>query len=113
MLEPGSYIWATRGRDWGFRFLRNGGYTDPLLVYEAAFDGVAEQRTVIRRVGDVLAIRFPDPDGREDHSRRPISHDFVIRATASSPLPDITIAARVAWETVADEYDGIWHAEAP
>lgn len=113
ILEPGSYIWATRGREWGFRFLRDGGYTDPLPVYEAAFDGVAEQRTVDRRVGDVLAIRFPDPEGREDHARRPISHDFVIRATPSSPLPDMTVAARVAWESVSDEYARIWNAEAP
>lgn len=112
-LEPGSYIWATRGREWGFRFLRDGGYADPLPVYETAFDGVAEQRTVIRRVGDVLVIRFLDPEGREDHARRPISHDFVVRATASSPLPDMTVAARVAWESVADEYAGMWNAEAP
>ena len=26
-----SLIWATRGRTWGFRFLLNGGFADPLL----------------------------------------------------------------------------------
>lgn len=112
-LEPGSYIWATRGREWGFRFLRDGGYTDPLPVYEAAFEGIAEQRSATRQVGNLLALRFPDPDGRQDHARRLISHDFVIRATSSTPLPSMTNAVRTAWESVADEYDRIWGAESP
>ena len=32
-----SLIWATRGRTWGFRFLRDGGFPDPLPVYDLAF----------------------------------------------------------------------------
>lgn len=113
ILQPGSYIWATRGREWGFRFLRDGGYPDPLTAYEAAFDGIAHQRSLVRQVGDVIAIRLPDPEGRKDHARRLISHDFVIRETASTALPDVTIAARAAWGSVADEYDDIWDADLP
>ena len=33
-------IWATRGRTWGFRFLRDGGLEDPLDTYEEAFAGI-------------------------------------------------------------------------
>ena len=33
------FIWATRGRTWGFRFLRTAGRVDPLKLYEAAFRG--------------------------------------------------------------------------
>ncbi len=38
--ENAGFIWATRGRTWGFRFLRKGGYEDPLGVYEDAFSKV-------------------------------------------------------------------------
>ncbi|MFZ1382811.1 MAG: hypothetical protein WAS54_08520 [Scrofimicrobium sp.] len=109
-LEAGSYIWATRGKLWGFRFLRDGGYSDPLPVYEAAFAGVADQRKVSKRVGDKLVLRFPDPKGRQDHARRVISHDFVIRAS-SGDLPAVSEAARMAWDTVAAEYEELWDAE--
>lgn len=107
-LEPGSYIWATRGRLWGFRFLRDGGYADPLPVYEAAFAGVAEQREVRRQVGDVLALRFPDPEGRQDRARRVISHDFVMRRDSAGVLPPLDEAAALAWASVRDEYDTLW-----
>lgn len=109
-LEPGSYIWATRGRLWGFRFLRDGGFADPLPIYEAAFAGVADQRQVAKRVGGAIVLRFPDPKGRQDHARRVISHDFVIRSTGTSELPAIDDAARVAWESVSAEYDHLWDA---
>lgn len=108
--ESGSFIWATRGRRWGFRFLRDGGFADPLPIYEAAFAGVAEQREVAKRVGDAIVLRFPDPKGRQDHARRVISHDFVIRATDTGELPSIEDAARVVWESVSAEYDRLWDA---
>jgi len=112
-LEPGSFIWATRGRRWGFRFLRDGGYRDPLPIYEAAFEGVAEQRSVARQVGDVFVLRFPDPEGRKDQAGRVISHDFVLPATASGALPATADAVRNAWEAVTAEYERIWDAETP
>ncbi len=43
-------IWATRGRSWGFRFLLDGGYSDPLPVYEKAFAGAEGESTLCRRV---------------------------------------------------------------
>lgn len=109
-LEPGSYIWATRGRLWGFRFLRDGGFADPLPIYEAAFAGIADQREVAKRVGEAIVLRFQDPEGRQDHARRVISHDFVIRTMGTGELPAIAGAARIAWESVSAEYDRIWDA---
>ena len=44
-------IWATRGRTWGFRFLRDGGFEDPLPVYDEAFSEVGDEPEVCRRVG--------------------------------------------------------------
>ena len=62
------FIWASRGRNWGFRFLRDGGFSDPLPIYEAAFDGTDPT---------LSALRFDDPEGRTDRAGRVIEHDFV------------------------------------
>ncbi|MCW5951065.1 MAG: hypothetical protein KIT69_02240 [Propionibacteriaceae bacterium] len=58
-------IWATRGRSWGFRFLLDGGFADPLPTYEQAFAGLEDDRAVCRKAGGRLALRFPDPLGRK------------------------------------------------
>lgn len=110
-LEPGSFIWATRGRRWGFRFLRDGGYDDPLPVYEAAFAGLTDRREVCQKVDGALVVRFPDPEGRQDQSRRIISHDFVIRRTDSGRLPAVEDAAGMAWATVSEDYARLWDAD--
>ena len=75
--ENARFIWATRGRTWGFRFLRSGGLEDPLRVYEDTFSKVGDQPEAWRRVADKVALRFPDPDGRQDAAGRVIPHDFV------------------------------------
>ncbi|WP_298945020.1 hypothetical protein [uncultured Microbacterium sp.] len=113
ILEPGSFIWATRGRSWGFRFLRDGGFSDPLPVYEAAFAGTAGQREICQRVGDLLVLRFVDPEGRKDHARRVISHDFVVLPPASNEIQSPSDGVSTAWNSVANEYDRIWDAASP
>lgn len=113
ILEPDTFIWATRGRLWGFRFLRDGGYKDPLPAYERAFAGVSNERQVGRMVGDVLVLRFPDPEGRQDRARRVISHDFVIRPNSSGELPDLADSVAVAWASVAADYARWWAAAEP
>lgn len=107
-LEPGSFVWATRGRDWGFRFLRDGGYEDPLPVYEEAFEGNANLSEFCAHVNGWLVVRFRDPRGRLDRSGRPIAHDFVILRQASGELPAVSEAEQVAWNSVAKDYERIW-----
>ena len=58
--ENARFIWATRGRTWGFRFLRRGGLEDPLGVYEATFSrgrGSAGSLASGRRQGGVALPR--------------------------------------------------------
>ena len=55
-----SVVWATRGRSWGFKFLLDGGFADPLQSYDRAFAGTEGESTVCRRVGTHVALRFPD-----------------------------------------------------
>lgn len=83
------FIWATRGRDWGFKFLRDGGFSDPLPIYEAAFAGTDSSLT---------ALRFDDPEGRTDRAGRVIEHDFVLFDAPKAPSPEYV------WPLVADEF---------
>jgi len=75
---PERLIWATRGRSWGFRFLLNGGLSDPLLVYERSFADLEDEPTTCHRSARKVALRFPDPLGRRDASGRIIPHEFVV-----------------------------------
>jgi len=61
-----TFIWATRGRSWGFRFLRDGGYQDSLPVYEAALAALGDDRESWRQLAapgssldKAVALRFP------------------------------------------------------
>lgn len=83
------FIWATRGKDWGFTFLRDGDLTDPLPTYEAAFEGTDPTLT---------ALRFHDPEGRTDRAGRVIEHDFVFVDALEAHTQD------EVWPLVAEEY---------
>jgi hypothetical protein len=108
-----NFIWATRGRTWGFRFLRDGGFADPLPVYRSAFSEVVDQPEVCRAIGDIVAVRFADPGGRCDDSGRLISHDFVIVGPDVPHVPSVAAGRTLMWPTVAADYDRIWDRERP
>jgi len=112
-LEPESIIWATRGKTWGFRFLRTGGLPDPLPAYEIAFHGAADEREMLRRVGANVALRIPDPEGRRDASGRLIPHDFVVPPPLASEIHSFEDALSLIWEPVAAEFSRVWCALAP
>ncbi|RSZ66082.1 hypothetical protein EAH68_00565 [Corynebacterium hylobatis] len=105
-------IWATRGRDWGFRFLLKGGYEDPLPVYESVF-GTLPGREGYRKVGDKIALRFPDPELREDASGRVIPHEFVVLGERAAGLGSFEEAFSVIWPLVAGRYEQIWNVPQP
>lgn len=83
------FIWATRGHDWGFTFINDGGLADPLPTYEAAFSGADPTLT---------ALRLPDPEGRTDRAGRRIEHDFVLFDPEDATDPG------AIWQQVAEEY---------
>lgn len=107
------FIWATRGRSWGFRFVRRGGLTDPLEVYEAAFSDIGDDPEACSRTGDKVALRFPDPSGRCDASGRPIPHDFVLLGPWADGVKSLADGKQLVWPQVADEFDRIWDALEP
>lgn len=111
--RPASFIWATRGRSWGFRFLLDGGFGDPLPWYEAAFQGMEDEPTAWQRKGDHVALRFMDPLGRRDTAGRVIPHEFVVLGEQAGKINSVNDGERQLWPLVADAYAGVWDASAP
>ena len=106
-----SLIWATRGRTWGFRFLRDGGFADPLPAYDAAFAGIDAGPSAFHRVGTTVAVRFPDPSGRKDSAGRLIPHEFVVFPPLSNQVDTVGDALEVVWPLVAEEYETAWDSK--
>lgn len=108
-----SLLWATRGRTWGFRFLRKGGLRDPLVSYEAAFADLEGQPEGVARVGDRVALRFADPEGRTDRSGRVIPHDFVLSGDLAVRVRSVAEGIAEVWPLVAEEYARVWDLPTP
>lgn len=106
-------IWATGGKHWGFRFLRDGGYRDPLLAYEEAFSLVEDEPEACRRLGDKVALRFSDPLKRKDAAGRIIPHEFVIFGPAADEIDSVEDGVRLVWPLFADEFAQVWDAPRP
>lgn len=111
--EKPRFIWATRGRTWGFRFLRNGGLRDPLGVYEDTFSDVGDQPAGCHRVADKVALRFPDPNGRRDNAGRVIPHDFVLLGHWADGIDSLEDGRRLIWAEVAHEFESVWDKPEP
>lgn len=105
-------IWATRGRDWGFRFLRDGGFVDPLIEYQKTFSEVDESSEICCFVKDRVALRFPDPLGRRDRSGRVIVQEFVL-LDPETGLDSVGDARELVWPEVRDEFAAIWMLPEP
>ena len=104
-----SFLWATRGRTWGFRFLStDASGRDPLAVYEEAFHGVGDDAAVLRRIGDVVAVRFPDPEARCDRAGRVIPHEFVLAPPLAGSVRTVEEAVEQVWPLVRDRYAAVW-----
>lgn len=112
--EEARFIWATRGRTWGFRFLRRGGLEDPLGVYEDAFSKVGDQPEAWRRIADdKVALRFPDPNKRRDAAGRVIPHDFVLLGSWADGINSLEDGRQRIWHEVADEFESVWDNPEP
>lgn len=107
------FLWVTRGRDWGFQFLRRAGMADPLIEYEAAFRDAGDTPEVYIRTSGRLALRFPDPLHRTDRSGRLIPHEFVLFGTPASEISSVDDGIREVWPIVSDEYADIWDSPKP
>lgn len=106
--RPTQLIWATRGRSWGFRFLLDAGFEDPLAEYERAFAGVSEAPTAFAFTDGQVALRFPDPDGRRDAAGRTIPHEFVVFGEFASGIDSVDAGVDQVWPLVRDAFARTW-----
>lgn len=106
-------LWATRGKTWGFRFLRTEGLADPLATYEEAFAGTDGRPETFAMRSGTAAVRFSDPEGRVDRAGRIIPHEFVVFAADSAGLDDLGSARAALWDEVGDQYLAIWERPVP
>ena len=106
-------IWVTRGRAWGFRFLRSEGVEDPLRVYEDTFSGIGDEPEVWRRVGEKVALRFPDPLTRKDQAGRVIPHDFVISGPLAARISSVEDGLALVWPEVSGDFARDWDLPEP
>lgn len=116
-------IWATRGRTWDFRFLKTGGYPDPLPVYDAAFTGMSGEPEAWQLVaetvglrfgvnGAMVALRFPDPLERRDRAGRVIPHEFVVIPSDVQDewywIDSVEAGRNIVWPRVEAIFDRVW-----
>lgn len=106
-------VWATRGRSWGFRFLLDGGYADPLPIYDRAFAGTEGEQAICRRAGTHVALRLPDPLGRSDEAGRIIPHDIVVQQPLADDVRSVEDGQRLVWPRLADVFAGVWDRPRP
>lgn len=109
--RPAELIWATRGHTWGFRFLLDAGREDPLPDYERAFAGIVDHLAVWHQKGKVVAVRFPDPQGRRDASGRVIPHEFVVFGDLAAKITSVEEATNQLWPLVEHVYARIWNSQ--
>lgn len=117
------FIWATRGRTWDFRFLENGGFPDPLPVYEAAFASMSGEPEAWRVVdetvglrfgvtGEMVALRFRDPLERRDRAGRVIPHEFVVIPSGTPDevyfIDSVDAGRSIVWPLVEARFERIW-----
>ena len=63
---------------------------------------------VLEKRVEMVAVRFPDPDGRTDRAGRVIPHEFVILSADTDGLHNVEDARAVLWPMVREEYDAVW-----
>jgi hypothetical protein len=108
-----AFIWATRGKNWGFRFMRTAGQSNPLEIYEAAFSGVEDAMEAFRASGETVAFRFPDPEKRRDSAGRVIPHEFVLFPPLPGRVSSVEDGFHMVWPLVKDDFARDWEQPRP
>ena len=109
------FLWATRGKLWGFCFLSHADLDDPIPTYDEAFSEGCLTGESFWRGPNTLAFRFKDPLLRTDLSGRPILHEIVIldSAVLLSKINSVDSGMAEIWPTIAEHYAAIWEDPAP
>lgn len=107
------FIWATRGKTWGFRFLRTAYWPDPLEAYEAAFSGIGNTAEAFQINADTVAFRVLDPEKRRDAAGRVIPHEFVLFPPLTGKVKSLEDGFQLVWPLVKDDFARHWDEPQP
>jgi hypothetical protein len=109
------FLWATRGKFWGFNFISRADLVDPMPTYDEAFSDKNLRAESFWRGVNTLAFRFVDPLLRADFSGRPIQHEIVIIDSSDSITKINSVESGVGeiWPLLAEHYAAIWEESAP
>ena len=109
------FLWATRGKLWGFNFLSRADLDDPMPIYDEAFSEKNLRAESFWHGVNTLAFRFVDPLSRTDFSGRPIHHEIVIidSLNSISKIDSVESGVGEIWPLLAEHYATIWEESAP
>jgi hypothetical protein len=109
------FLWATRGKLWGFCFLSHADLVDPIPTYDQAFSEGNLRGASFWRGLNTIAFRFTDPLSRTDLSGRPILHEIVIldSAVLSSKINSVESGMTEIWPLIEEHYAAIWDDPTP
>ncbi len=116
-------LWSTRGREWGFRLLREPQF-DVAANWQAARDSIFRSSTndadfFARGVQSLrsgyraafVAARFHDPESRRDAAGRVIPHEVIFFEPDSRDSPPAATAAEFqerVWPLLKDAYGQLY-----
>ena len=110
MEEPTELIHATRGKNKGFAFLKQGGIPNYLQEYESAF-GHRPEPGMFQRFGknsEKIAASFLDPEGKKDFAGRIIPHEIIIPSTMAHGINNLDDVKTKIWPLLKETHDNFY-----
>ena len=110
--EPTTVGLASRGRDSGFRFVKDASLKEPYSVFESAGlmsgDNEIPRNTIRKLSGGAVAAVLDDPKGRADRAGRLIPHSILIPKSMASGISTIDDVRNTIWPLLEDAYAAIY-----
>lgn len=102
--EPTSVVMASRGKNRGFRFIKNGGVPDPLVEYMKSSLLKSETQGFEKYDGGKVAVSFLNPDGLKDKSGRVIPISLVIPKSQATGINSTDDVLKSVWPQIKDAF---------
>lgn len=110
-LEPSSPIHASRTKNKGFKFFKDGSLDSPMSEYNKAGFANNTDPTMFKRYGDnneKVALRFEDPLGRKDFAGRVIPHEVILPKTLADGVETLQQGIDKVWPSIKDSYGDLY-----
>lgn len=107
LKEPTDVIHATRGKNQGFQFRKNGGLSDPFVEWSKNDSGHGAGPSFLRYgdKGEKVIGTYLDPLGRKDRAGRVIPHSVILPKHLADNVHNADDLIRVSWPLIKDDFD--------